>query len=85
MVDNSNSNSNKFITVSRFHFVHGIRTFAAFFVMIAHASGLVSVPSHMRVSLLSRHPTDLIEISQTPIAQPFYNGALVVLTFFLLR
>lgn len=67
-----------------FRFIHGIRAIAAIFIMFAHAGGLVLVPTLMPVSVISRFPTDAIEISKSFIAQPFYNGALVVMTFFVI-
>nr|XP_027193733.1 nose resistant to fluoxetine protein 6-like [Dermatophagoides pteronyssinus] len=67
-----------------FRFIHGIRAFGALFIMMAHAGGLVLVPTLMPVSVIARFPNDAIQLSRTLMAQPFYNGALVVMTFFLI-
>lgn len=68
----------------RFQFVHGIRTISSLFILIAHASGTVLVPSLVPVSPLARHPHDMIEMGKSLIAQPFYNGFLIVYIFFIL-
>ena len=70
---------------AQFQFVHGIRALASLFIVTAHTSGLVNVLYQMRVAVVARHPTEFVENSKLAIAQPFYNGALVVLTFFLIR
>ncbi|KPM03504.1 osmotic avoidance abnormal protein 3 [Sarcoptes scabiei] len=67
-----------------FQFIHGIRALGSIFIMCAHAGALVFVPMFMPISILARHPTDSIAISKTLLAQPFYNGALIVMTFFVI-
>ena len=52
---------NKSILNAQFQFVHGIRAIAAIFIVIAHTSGMVFLSYQMRVSVLARHPNDLIE------------------------
>lgn len=95
MVDSAADNNNSSKTESdqaataavnaQFQFVHGIRALASIFIIIAHNSAFVIVLYQMGVSVVARHPTDFVALSRLPIAQPFYNGSLVVLTFFLIR
>ncbi|KAH9423434.1 hypothetical protein DERP_003713 [Dermatophagoides pteronyssinus] len=59
--------------IFEFRFIHGIRAFGALFIMMAHAGGLVLVPTLMPVSVIARFPNDAIQLSRTLMAQPFYN------------
>lgn len=73
------------ITLSRLQFFHGIRACASIFIVICHSGGFIITNALMRVSFASRYPTDGVALSQQLISQPFFNGALVVMTFFIMR
>lgn len=68
-----------------FQFIHGIRAICALLIVCAHSGALILETVLMPVSIIARYPTDLVTISKTLYAQPFYNGGLVVLTFSMIR
>lgn len=68
----------------RYQFVHGIRALASVFIVIAHSSAFILTLHEMPISYLARHPHDMRAIAQRLWAQPVSQGALIVLTFFIL-
>ena len=67
-----------------FQFVHGIRAAASVFIVFAHSAGFIFASQQLRISPFARFPEDMIEKSKRFIAQPFYNGALMVVIFFVM-
>ena len=68
----------------QFQFVHGIRTIGSILVMCGHAICLLSL-TVTNINTYARFPIDLQNISRMLISQPFYNGGLLVHTFFIIR
>ena len=77
--NNDNSDSRQF------QYIHGIRAINSFYMIFCHSFGLMMVPLFMRVSLFARYPRDMKETVTSIGAQPIFNGALVVQTFFTMR
>ena len=71
----------------KFSYLHGIRTILLLWILAAHAVSLIPTSIIMPVSLLSRHPHDMVQMAKNNgiFGNFFNNGTLAVEAFFLIR